>query len=483
MSNTIKIYDETVPINPTTIFHRMTIAKQSDEELESFLKYELCTYPMSLFDDNGMRKGTKSALYKAFTPTEQPNLQGCVYIIDGGYLLHKVVWSRGQPFSSICESYVSYVKSKYKDSAVVVFDGYSEDKTVRGTKHAERARRSRKQASVDFMIDKTMVPTVSQQIFLCNAKNKEQLITMLKDSFAEANIMTKQAQEDADLLIVTTAMDLSKHHNCAVIVGEDVDLLVIMIGRCGGMHPNIYFLKPGKGSVSPLIFSHDCQLDHSIADNILFLHAVGGCDTTSALFKIGKMRYLQILKKNPALTEVISIFKDPMADPQSIVSAGHSFLTELFKTLDKDATSLDKLRYKSYLRSAYKTSTNLASLPPTEAAAQQHTLRVYFQVQEWLGNKKDPEQWGWKKTKEGLVPIPTLLPPAPEAVLKLISCKCKKTCQTNCSCKKAGLRCSSICLNCESSCNNMPLLEIEDNDDPELPEVNEGNTTNPFKRF
>lgn len=476
MNNAIKIHDETIPINPTTIFHRITIAKQSDEELEEFLKYELCPYPLPLFDDCGMRKGTKSALYKAFTPTEQANLQGCVYVIDGGYLLHRVVWSRGQSFSSICESYVSFVKSKYKDSAVVVFDGYPQEDSCRGTKYTERARRSRKQTSVDLMFDETMVPTVPQEKFLGNMKNKERLILMLKDNFAAADIHTKQAQEDADTLIVTTAMDLAQQHNSVVIVGEDVDLLVIMIGRCRGVHSNVYFLKPGKGTVSPLIFSPDCKLDQSIANNILFLHAMGGCDTTSASFKVGKMRFLQTLKKNPALTKTIEIFKDPMADADAVTDAGHRFFASLYKLADKEATSLNKLRYKCYLRSAYKTSAHLASLPPTEAAAQQHSLRVYFQVQQWLGNEKDPEQWGWKKTKDGLEPVTTLQPPAPQAVLKLISCKCKKTCQKNCGCKKAGLKCSNMCVNCESSCNNMPLTEIEeDKDDPEFPEVLEGN--------
>ncbi len=59
------------------------------------------------------------------------------------------------------------------------------------------------------MFDETMVPTVPQEKFLGNMKNKERLILMLKDNFAAADIHTKQAQEDADTLIVTTAMDLA----------------------------------------------------------------------------------------------------------------------------------------------------------------------------------------------------------------------------------------------------------------------------------
>lgn len=125
--NAIKIHDQLIPINLTTTFHRITIAKQSDEELEEFLNYELCPHPVSLFDECGMRKAIKSVSYKAFMPTEQVHHQDCVHVIDLGYFLNSVAWSRGQTFSSIWESYVSFFKNKYKDSFVVVFDGYPEE--------------------------------------------------------------------------------------------------------------------------------------------------------------------------------------------------------------------------------------------------------------------------------------------------------------------------------------------------------------------
>ncbi|GBM86308.1 hypothetical protein AVEN_248205-1 [Araneus ventricosus] len=38
----------------------------------------------------------------------------------------------------------------------------------------------------------------------------------------------------------------------------------------------------------------------------------------------------------------------------------------------------------------------MASLPPFKAAAHQHSLRAYHQIQHWLGNKKIPEDWGWE---------------------------------------------------------------------------------------
>ncbi|GBN51566.1 hypothetical protein AVEN_267176-1 [Araneus ventricosus] len=111
------------------------ITKQSDEELEDVLTYELCPFPLPLFDEGGMRKDTKSSLYKAFKPcTRDFNAESSGYIVDGGYLLHKVNWKKGSTFSSICDNHVTYVRAKYKSTALVIFYGYPENETVGGTK-------------------------------------------------------------------------------------------------------------------------------------------------------------------------------------------------------------------------------------------------------------------------------------------------------------------------------------------------------------
>ena len=149
MNHGILIDNLQIPINPTKLFQRIGIAKQCDEELEEFLSYELCPYPLALFDDNGMRKGTKSSLYKIFKPLVDTKLLNneVLYVVDGGFLLHRMVWSSGHTFALICKSYTEYILTKYSSSAVVVFDGYPEH--YRSTKNMERLRRSLKKKSVE----------------------------------------------------------------------------------------------------------------------------------------------------------------------------------------------------------------------------------------------------------------------------------------------------------------------------------------------
>ena len=109
----------------------------------------------------------------------------------------------------------------------------------------------------------------------------------------------------------------------------------------------------------------------------------------------------------------------------------------------------------------------LAALPPTSAAAREHCLRVYFQVQQWLGEDLPPTEWGWKLTNGQLFPVLTHHPPAPEKLLNLISCNCKQNCERLCGCKKAGLFCTALCSHCRGNgCTNSeePILSDLDAD-------------------
>lgn len=90
---------------------------------------------------------------------------------------------------------------------------------------------------------------------------------------------------------------------------------------------------------------------------------------------------------------------------------------------------------------------------------------IFYKVQKWLGNEKNPLDWGWMRSAQG--PIPQLMtkPPAPQALLNMISCTCKKGCTNNCGCRKAGLKCSAVCNHCSGqSCENIADL-IDDIDE------------------
>lgn len=63
MSSTIKIHYVKVPVDPVLLFQRMSITTAFYDEIEKYFAYKLAPYPLSLFDEGGMRKSQKSAIY------------------------------------------------------------------------------------------------------------------------------------------------------------------------------------------------------------------------------------------------------------------------------------------------------------------------------------------------------------------------------------------------------------------------------------
>ncbi|GBM50045.1 hypothetical protein AVEN_90783-1, partial [Araneus ventricosus] len=73
----VKICNISIVVDPHILFHRLCIAKQSDDDLKEFFKFELSPFPILLFTGESMRKGTKSSLYTSFSPiTEDVKPEG-----------------------------------------------------------------------------------------------------------------------------------------------------------------------------------------------------------------------------------------------------------------------------------------------------------------------------------------------------------------------------------------------------------------------
>ncbi|KAG1678463.1 Multidrug resistance-associated protein 1 [Nymphon striatum] len=101
--------------------------------------------------------------------------------------------------------------------------------------------------------------------------------------------------------------------------------------------------------------------------------------------------------------------------------AGETFVLKLYGASNFE--SLDKYRHIAYKRAIGRCSPSssfqLASLPPTSAAAKKHSYRTYHTVQEWMGNTLPPIEWGWRSHDGTLAPVETDKPVAPESLLNM----------------------------------------------------------------
>lgn len=168
VNKSVKINDCKVAVDPLLLFQRITVSKQIESNLEEYLQYKLSPYPTALFDNDGMRKTTKSSLYDNMSPIDFVlNENNVTFIIDGGFLLHHVVWSREDTFSIIFDKYINYLQRHYRSKIIVVFDGYSDySKNVKAMKQQRRTAALSKTYEVCF--DETIVVPVTQEKFLSN---------------------------------------------------------------------------------------------------------------------------------------------------------------------------------------------------------------------------------------------------------------------------------------------------------------------------
>ena len=122
--------------------------------------------------------------------------------------------------------------------------------------------------------------------------------------------MSKQARSDADSMIISSALNVSDKPT--VVVGTDTDLLVVLIARAP-KDSQMYMLRPSSNNTIVFDINSLQSAVGECKDSRLFLHAVTGCDTTSALYNQGKKKAYKLLKEHTGLAKDVSIFNMPQA--------------------------------------------------------------------------------------------------------------------------------------------------------------------------
>ena len=110
-----------------------------------------------------------------------------------------------------------------------------------------------------------------------------------------------------------------------------------------------------------------------------FIHAFGGCDTTSGIHDKGKQAVLKLITQSDEAKKRAVLFSDPNSSKDEVCKAGIEIFILLYGGTLMD--SLQELRYRKYIKMAASSSKlSPSKLPPTERAASFHSLRVKLQV-------------------------------------------------------------------------------------------------------
>ena len=379
---------------------------------------------------------------------------------DGGALLWSCNWSKNEKFRTIFQKYVA--KCRFLKINIIVFDGYN-----KSTKDATHASRSGKSSEVVEICEDNTCPSDRTE-FLNNYKNKESFINNLANILQVNGFEVILCPSDADTTKVKTAPEIVGES--VTVLADDTDIMILLIHHVYFKYSDCnIFLKSMRTqkdteerftyNINDIIAS--CDKVH--IENILFAHAFTGCDTTSSIYRFGQTKILSKLKNSGELKNIVEQFYTRDLTPENVGKAAIQFFELLYSPTD----TLQQIRRKKYEATISEDRSKIdpALLPPSPRAAFSHGLRVYYQLLVWKGLHNtdiNPLRWGWQISNEDYVPITTDEAAGPPDLLKLIRCGCKVQCANNCSCWKAGLKCTSSCKEYHgTTCKNLPIITPE----------------------
>jgi hypothetical protein len=348
------------------------------------------------------------------------------------------------------------VAKHFGSSAVIVFDGYETGPSVKDHEHRRRAAK----CCPDVVFDCNTPAYRNQGAFLSNSHNKAQFVSYLITSFKIKGYTVHQALDDADTLIVKEALQFARTKDVTV-VANDTDILVLLVYHFDPSLKNVFLhneVSTTRGSRTTVVSIRDiwCAIGDKAARQLLVVHAISGCDSTSCLYGHSKASVWRRITGNDKTLPLTDVMESSESQ-DSIVEAGLKLLALIYG--GKVSDSLNELRYTRYMDITASATAPLKPelLPPTVNAAKYHILRTHSQVKQWkslMATDIRPTDWGWKLMDGQYVPIATDLEPAPESMLSIMRCKCRTDSRHPCS----TLLCTCACEEWTAMCCSMQAL-------------------------
>ena len=405
--------------------------------------------------------------------------------------LDKPEWIRS--CSHLADHFTCRIFEKYGDSDEIrlIFDRYDLPSSL---KEATRRKRQGNQHSVYYRItSSTHIAKVTMKKLLSHANTKNELAEYFAQKtleHAEQNgtrvvvaygceckgnkkdmSYLKSDQEEADTKIVLHALDATTNGATEIrIHSPDTDVFILSLRRYPDLCQNTVFVT-GKGQnhrvikLQPIVHA----LGPSKTAALPAFHALTGADNTGSFSNKGKPVCWRVF--NEASEDLICALSQlgTSAMPSSQSQKAVEKLLCQFFLPKTNISTVKALRWWLFTKKQAKSE----RLPPTLAALEQSILRAHHQLLVWNSDKipnpalLSPQDFGWKWKEEdkAWIPVMTTLPPAPEAIIHLVKCRCaKERCTTKrCQCRKAQMNCTDLC-GCSDmgeACENMP----EDVDD------------------
>eukprot|EP00794_Sanderia_malayensis_P002032 gene2032-2311_t len=172
------------------------------------------------------------------------------------------------------------------------------------------------------------------------------------------------------------------HHCSTTLVGEDTNLMILLLHYSRTYDNVIYFRSDAKNhsKVYNIALLKE-KLGNDVCNHWLFVHAYMGCDSTSRIFGMGKkLAFRKLMKLDPVMTSCANALTVQGRSEGHISDLGKHLTVDLFGGKPND--TLSSLRHFIFTKkvATAKSFVTPERLPPTSSATEFHSLRVYYQV-------------------------------------------------------------------------------------------------------
>jgi len=169
-----------------------------------------------------------------------------------------------------------------------------------------------------------------QYAFLANVNTKVQFIALLSSSLKIAGFVVIQAEAEADTDIVEAALERSRAGNSVAVAADDTDILVLLMYHLSDDMNDVCLVSQSRTKKTGNFKETSIrQIDKQACKQLLAVHAIGGCDTTSAIFGIGKGTVLKRLCQVTHYVGLTSVLQDRNSQLDDVIAAGLELLAAL----------------------------------------------------------------------------------------------------------------------------------------------------------
>lgn len=114
-NGSIRIDDIKVPVDNKMLFDRFKHSQPKEEDFPKFFEYEICPYPLSLFESFTKIRHSQEDVFAIFKKCQPPPTNDNNYIIDGETLLTAVTWPKSCTYQAVYESYISFIVTNFAE--------------------------------------------------------------------------------------------------------------------------------------------------------------------------------------------------------------------------------------------------------------------------------------------------------------------------------------------------------------------------------